>query len=173
MVNTPQPETLYFDSDETNGFPNSPLPVLIYRRVIDISDAEKAAEKFEAMFNRHGWIPAWRYHLYDFDHFHSTAHEALGIFRGQALAKLGGPNGSDLMLYTGDVLVLPAGVVHASLEASDDFCMVGAYPPGQHPEIERGDPAQLAAAQARVASVVIPKEAPVGGSLTSLWRQGS
>lgn len=170
MVTIPQPETLYFDSDETNGFPNSPLPVLIYRQVIDISDAEKAAETFEAMFKRHGWMPAWRYHLYDFDHFHSTAHEALGIFRGQALAKLGGPNGSELMLYAGDVLVLPAGVVHASLKASDDFCMVGAYPPDQDPENERGDPEQLAAAQARVASVALPKESPVGGLLKALWR---
>ncbi|OJA06905.1 cupin [Halomonas sp. QHL1] len=169
----PQPETLYFDSDETNGFPNSPLPVLIYRQVLDISDAEKRADTFEAMFKRHGWPPAWRYHLYDFDHFHSTAHESLGIFRGQARARLGGPNGQELMLYAGDVLVLPAGVGHASLEADDDFCMVGAYPPGQDPEIERGDPTQLAEAQARVASVVLPKNAPVGGSLETLWGQGT
>ncbi|WGI26192.1 cupin [Halomonas alkaliantarctica] len=165
----PQPETLYFDSDETNGFPNSPLPVMIYRQVLDISEAEKRAEAFEAMFKRHGWPPAWRYHLYDFDHFHSTAHEALGIFRGQARARLGGPNGQELMLYAGDVLVLPAGVGHASVQADNDFCMVGAYPPGQEPEIERGDPAQLAAAQSRVAAVVLPENAPVGGSLAGLW----
>lgn len=169
----PQPETLYFDSDETNGFPNSPMPVLIYRQLLDISEAEERADTFEAMFKRHGWPPAWRYHLYDFDHFHSTANEALGIFRGQARARLGGPNGQELMLYAGDVLVLPAGVGHASLEADDDFCMVGAYPPGQDPEIERGDPTQLAAAQSRVASVVLPKNAPVGGSLVQLWGQGS
>lgn len=169
----PQPEMLYFDSDETNGFPNSPMPVLIYRQLLDISNAEERADTFEAMFKRHGWPPAWRYHLYDFDHFHSTAHESLGIFRGQARARLGGPNGQELMLYAGDVLVLPAGVGHASLEADDDFCMVGAYPPGQDPEIERGDPTQLAAAQARVASVDLPKNAPVGGSLEPLWGQGT
>ncbi|EHJ93516.1 hypothetical protein [Vreelandella boliviensis] len=169
----PQPETLYFDSDETNGFPNSPLPVLIYRQVLDISNAEERANNFENMLKRHGWPPAWRYHLYDFDHFHSTAHEALGIFRGQARARLGGPNGHELMLYAGDVLVLPAGVGHASLEADDDFCMVGAYPPGQDPEIERGDPTQLAAAQSRVASVALPKNAPVGGPLEPLWGQDS
>ncbi|MDN7131090.1 cupin domain-containing protein [Halomonas sp. MC140] len=169
----PQPETLYFDSDETNGFPNSPLPVLIYRQVIDNNNAKKRADLLEAMFERHGWPPAWRYHLYDFDHFHSTAHEVLGIFRGQALARLGGPNGQELMLYAGDVLVLPAGIVHASVESNDDFCMVGAYPPGQAPEIERGDPSQLAAAQARVAAVALPKESPVGGPLTSLWGKGA
>lgn len=169
----PQPETLYFDSDETNGFPNSSLPVLVYRHVIDICDAEKRADTFEAMFKRHDWPPAWRYGMFTFDHFHSTAHEALGVFRGQALARLGGPNGSELMLYAGDALVLPAGVGHACVEAGDDFCMVGASPSGQEPEIERGDPATLAAAQARVASVALPKHAPVGGPLTALWGQAS
>ena len=104
---------------------------------------------------------------------HSTAHEALDIFRGQARARLGGPNGQELMLYPGDVLVLPAGVGHASLEADDDFCMVGAYPPDQKPEIERGDPAQLAAAKARVAAVALPEDSPAGGSLAELWREDS
>lgn len=172
-MNIPQPETLHFDSDDTTGYPNSPLPVLVYRQVLDISSAEERADTFESMFKQNGWPPAWRYHLYDFDHFHSTAHEALGIFRGKARARLGGPNGQELMLNAGDVLVLPAGVGHASLEADDDFCMVGAYPPGQNPEIERGDPAQLEAAQARVAAVALPEADPIGGSLKTLWEQAS
>lgn len=168
-----QPELLHLDSDEVTGYPNSPLPALIYRQVLDTSNAEERADSFEAMFKRHGWPPAWRYHLYDFDHFHSTAHEALGIFRGQAKARLGGPNGSELMLYAGDVLVLPAGVGHASVEADEDFCMVGAYPPGQEAAIERGHPAQLAAAKTRVSGVALPRYTPVGGPLTGLWEQGS
>ena len=168
-MSIPQPELLHFDSDDTTGYPNSPLPVLVYRQVLDNSDADELADAFESMFKRHGWPPAWRYHLYDFDHFHSTAHEALGIFRGQARARLGGPNGRETVLSAGDVLVLPAGVGHASIESDDDFCMVGAYPPGQDPEIERGDPAQLEAAQARVASVTLPENTPVGGPLKSLW----
>ncbi|WP_075878732.1 cupin [Vreelandella massiliensis] len=172
-MRTPQPETLYFDSDESSGYPNSPLPVLLYRQVIDTRDAEKGATTFENMFKRHGWPPAWRYHLFAFDHFHSTAHEALGIFRGQARARLGGPNGRELTLDAGDVLVLPAGVGHASLEADADFCMVGAYPPGQTPEIERGDPAELAAAKARVAAVAMPEDDPVGGPLIPLWGEVS
>tara|TARA_R110000796_G_scaffold152998_1_gene269383 strand:+ start:1857 stop:2375 length:519 start_codon:yes stop_codon:yes gene_type:complete len=172
-VQIPPPETLHLDSDETTGYPNSPLPVLIYRQVLDTGSAEERAESFEAMFQRHGWLPAWRYHLYDFDHFHSTAHEALGIFRGQARARLGGPNGQETVLKAGDVLVLPAGMGHASVEASDDFCMVGAYPPGQEPEIERGDPTQLEAAQARVADVALPGYSPVGGPLAALWGEGA
>ena len=172
-MHTPQPETLHLESDATTGYPNSPLPVLIYRQVLDTGSAEERAESFEAMFKRHGWPPAWRYHLYDFDHFHSTAHEASGIFRGKARARLGGPNGQETVLNEGDVLVLPAGIGHASIEADEDFCMVGAYPPGQKAEIERGDPAQLAAAQERAADVNLPKDSPVGGSLATLWGEGA
>ncbi|MGP9807168.1 hypothetical protein ACT3TQ_01840 [Halomonas sp. AOP12-C2-37] len=71
------------------------------------------------------------------------------------------------------MLVLPAGIMHASVASDDDFCMVGAYPPGQEPERERGDPSQLASAQTRVACVALPKESPVGGPLASLWGKGS
>lgn len=55
-----QPELLHLDSDEVTGYPNSPLPVLIYRQVLDTGSAEERAESFEAMFKRHGWPPAWR-----------------------------------------------------------------------------------------------------------------
>ncbi|MBZ5487270.1 cupin [Halomonas aquamarina] len=168
-MSTLTPETLLLECDESSGYPNSSLPVLIYRKVLDTASPDERADAFERLFQQHGWPPAWRYHLYDFDHFHSTAHEALGIFRGRARARLGGPDGREVMLNPGDVLVLPAGVGHASLEADDDFCMVGAYPPGQDPEIERGDPQALDAAQARVAKVAIPETCPVGGPLEPLW----
>ncbi len=38
----PQPEILHFDSDKATGYPNSPLPVLVYRQVLDLSNAEAA-----------------------------------------------------------------------------------------------------------------------------------
>ncbi|OLO03511.1 cupin [Salinicola socius] len=168
----PQPETLVLEADETGGFPNSPLPVLIYRQILDTS-AENLAARFEALFARHRWPPQWRYGLYDFDHFHSTAHEALGVFRGLAHVRLGGPDGCKLDIAAGDALVLPAGVGHACLEASDDFTMVGAYPLGQSWEVERGQPGELESICRRVAAVALPDEDPVGGALLSLWRQGA
>lgn len=171
----PQPETLLIDADEASGFPNSPLPVLIYRQRIyrqriDSAETDLAA-RFEAMFTDHRWPPEWRYGLFDFDHFHSTAHEALGVFRGQAHIRLGGPNGSEHDIAAGDVVVLPAGVGHANLSSSGDFTMVGAYPPGQRWEVERGDPDpdRFSAACRRVAAVARPEHDPVGGSLLSLW----
>ncbi|WP_235937196.1 hypothetical protein [Vreelandella azerica] len=88
-MTTPQPETFHLDSDDATGYPNSPLPVLVYRGVVNTPDPAARADAFK----RHGWSSSWRYHLYDFDHFHSTAHKALGIFRGKALARLGDPDG--------------------------------------------------------------------------------
>lgn len=167
------PETIYLQSDPDNGFPNSPLPVLLYRHAVDKQQTEARATAFEALFERHGWPPSWRYHLYDFQHFHSNTHEALGVFRGHARAQLGGPNGPTLTLEEGDVLVLPAGTGHACLEDEGDFCMVGAYPAGYQPDLERGDPAKFAAAAKRVAGVALPEKAPIGGSLTALWRSGT
>lgn len=166
----PRPdETLTFDVDEDSGFPNSPLPVLFYRRLFAPASGDLAS-RFEALFDAHCWPPEWRYGLFDFDHFHSTAHETLGVFRGRAHIRLGGPNGSEHDVAAGDVLVLPAGVGHANLASSDDFTMVGAYPPGQTWEVERGDPAGLGEALARVAAVALPDEDPVGGELVTLWR---
>ncbi|WP_110668808.1 cupin domain-containing protein [Salinicola halophilus] len=166
------PQARAFEADAASGFPNSPLPAVIYRRVFEPEafDASALAERFETLFTRHGWRPEWRYGLFDFDHFHSTAHEALGVFRGHARARLGGPHGAEIELHAGDVLILPAGVGHACLQDEDGFSMVGAYPPGQRWEVERGDVQALAAAKARVAAVALPDDDPVGGELLRLWR---
>ncbi|WP_251977900.1 cupin [Salinicola avicenniae] len=162
------PDTQVFEVDETAGYPNSSLPVLIYRRIFEPSSSA-LAERFETLFAAHGWVPEWRYGLFAFDHFHSTAHEALGVFRGSARVRLGGPAGGMFLIEAGDALVLPAGVAHAGVEVESDFSMVGAYPPGQTWAVERGDPGGLAAVQARVAAVSRPPDDPVGGSLNVLW----
>ncbi|WP_245391724.1 hypothetical protein [Salinicola aestuarinus] len=81
-LSPPTPEVLTFGSDTTHGVPNSPLPVLIHRRVFDPAalDASMLAERFEKRFTQHGWRPEWRYGLFDFDHFHSTAMRRSGCF---------------------------------------------------------------------------------------------
>ena len=40
-----------------------------------------------------GWLGAWVDGIYAFHHFHSTAHEVLGIVAGSASVILGGPKG--------------------------------------------------------------------------------
>ena len=70
---------------------NTRLPVLVWRGAIDPHAADLAA-RFEALFAQNGWPPQWRDSVFDYHHFHSTAHEALGIASGDAELILGGPH---------------------------------------------------------------------------------
>ena len=49
-------------------------------------------------------------------------------FTGSAVFHLGGEKGKKVNVKAGDIIVIPAGVGHKNLGASDDFGVVGAYP---------------------------------------------
>lgn len=46
------------------------------------------AAVLEKIFNVHGWGDAWRNGIYDFVHYHSMIHEALGFARGSAFGSV-------------------------------------------------------------------------------------
>lgn len=144
------------------GVPNSPtVPVRCYRGLRQ-SDARPAdARMFEGLFDAHGWPPDWRGGVYPYHHYHSTAHEVLGVAAGHARLLLGGPGGTALEVGPGDALLLPAGTGHCCLEADDAFLVVGAYPAGQRWDIVRG--AADAAVLARIRAVPAPARDPVTG----------
>lgn len=167
----PSPETLTLGSD--GRVPNSALPVLIYR---DLPLHGDRAEAFESLFGSHLWPPRWRYGIYNYHHYHSTAHEALGVARGWAKVTLGGENGQTVDLRAGDAVVLPAGIGHCQIEASDDFMVVGAYPPDQEPDLLRPERDDHEAAQQRIAELPVPISDPVAGTqgaLVQLWRDAA
>ena len=72
--------------------------------------------------------------MYRESHYHSTTHEGLAVFRGNARMRFGVSNDDnvddavELDVKVGDVIVIPAGVAHCSLKESGGFCMVGSYP---------------------------------------------
>lgn len=167
---TPTPTTVCFKDD--GRFPNNPdLPVLLYRGAL--AAGADAAERFEQTFHANGWGGCWRWGVFNFHHFHSNAHEALGVASGTARLRLGGPRGEDVDLRAGDLVVLPAGTAHKNESASGDFLVVGAYPRGQtNYDTLRGDPAEHDAAVKRIRSTTLPETDPLygrEGPLIACW----
>lgn len=162
------PRQLY--AKDAGAFPNSALPALLYAAVLSGSDL---ASRFEALFEKHGWTGSWRNGLYRTHHYHSTAHEVLGVHRGSVKVRLGGPAGALVELREGDVLVLPAGVAHKNEGQSADFGVVGAYPNGTSPDLQYGRDGERPETDRKIAAVPLPRTDPVlGGSegLPLLWR---
>jgi uncharacterized protein YjlB len=163
-----EPQTILFP--KSGAIPNNPrLPVLIYTKCFDASG--DGAATIEALFDKNGWPPQWRNGVFEFHHYHSTAHEVLGFAVGRARLILGGPGGQEVEVRAGDVALLPAGTGHFRQEASRDFLVVGAYPPDQSADLLRG--AATAEQLARIASLPFPVTDPVegaNGGLTSLWQ---
>jgi uncharacterized protein YjlB len=153
-------------------FPNSRHPALIYRGVVGI-DGLAGAEAFEALFEAHAWPPAWRAGIYGMHHYHSTAHEVLGVYQGWVRARLGGEGGPTVRLQAGDVVVIPAGVAHCNEGQSGDFRAVGAYPAGASVDMKRGRPGERRLSDRNIERVPLPPQDPVtgaGGPLRELWR---
>lgn len=156
-----------------NGyFPNSDLPVLVYRQAVE---GAVTAEAVQSVFARNGWPPRWVDTIFDYYHYHSTAHEALGVVLGTGELAVGGPGERVLEIVQGDVVVLPAGVVHKLEQSSGNFAVVGAYPPGQDWDILKGEKGEWDMAIANISRVPLPDTDPVSGPdgpLPRLWNKG-
>jgi uncharacterized protein YjlB len=144
--------------------PNNPRwPLVLYRGAVQLADRFDPAAVFEDLFERNGWGDSWRNGIYSYLHYHSRVHEVLGVARGTAKVQFGGKRGRKLTLKAGDVAILPAGTGHQCFSASDDFLVVGAYPPfGTYDEC-RSSPSDGKRARRTIPKVARPRKDPVYG----------
>lgn len=147
----------HFEDDKS--IPNNPrLPVIVYPKAF-----ESNPEEIETVFNRNDWTNSWTGGVFDYHHYHSNIHEALGVRSGSALIQIGGENGQALKVTVGDVAVLPAGTGHKLLESTDDFQVVGAYPGGVQPNKKLGKPDERPNVLEEILDTPLPQKDPVYG----------
>jgi uncharacterized protein YjlB len=172
MINQ-SPEILSEVLVDDGTFPNNEkLPLMVYKNAIAIP-AQDPAGAVERIFRENEWGNSWRNGIYTYHHYHSTAHEVLGIYGGTVTVQLGGPNGIVVDGVAGDVIIIPAGVAHKNLGSSGDFRCVGAYPPGQDWDMNYGRPGERPKADQNIADVPLPTMDPVygaGGPLLKGWK---
>jgi uncharacterized protein YjlB len=156
---------------ENGWVPNNPhLPVILYEEALENRENIEPLE-METLFEQNAWHPRWRGGIYPYHHYHTTAHEALGIVRGSARLMLGGPDGKEIDVSSGHVLIIPVGVGHRCLRADDDSLVVGAYPDGTDWDLCKGAPVD--GMRERITNLPLPAQDPVGGEkglLKVLWR---
>ena len=165
MINS----SFVFQDDGT--YPNNVLPLVLLKEAIQ-STGDIEPSTVEKIFHENNWVNSWRNGLYPFHHYHSTAHEALGIYSGWVKAQLGGPGGKIVTVKVGDVVIIPAGVAHKNIDQSADFKVVGAYPVGQIPDMKYGKSGERPSVDQVIQKVGLPEFDPVYGNtgpLMKLW----
>ncbi len=142
--------------------PNNRLPLILYVGAIDVTAGDPAVA-FEDLFQDNRWGNGWRNGIFPFHHYHSTAHEVLGIAAGEAEVRFGGEGGATVRARAGDAVLIPAGVGHKRLSGSPDLLVIGAYPPGQRADLMCEGAADKRAIRGRIAAVPLPQADPVAG----------
>lgn len=156
--------TYYFEND--GDIPNNILPVVIYKNSLQYMPNKN----FESTFLQNGWANNWHDIILMEDHFHSNAHEVLGLKSGQARLMLGGKNGEIVSVETGDVIILPAGVGHYSVDNSVEYQFVGGYPNGAdwnlHFSLKKENSQTILA---EIANIPLPEKDPIFGDKGALF----
>jgi hypothetical protein len=64
---------------DAGTIPNSRLPVLIYQGALDLPKDDPASA-IETLIHANDWGDDWRNGVFNYHHYHSTAHEALLVW---------------------------------------------------------------------------------------------
>lgn len=170
-VNEVIPQKFFFKDD--GKIPNSEFPLLVYASAFTLK-GNQGAEWVENRFKQNNWYNSWRWGVYPFHHYHSSTHEVLGCFQGEALLHLGGEQGEKVNVKAGDIVVIPAGVGHKCISHRSGFTMVGAYPEGRAPDLMKGESGERPQADKNIKAVPFPTTDPFTGTeggLLEAWKK--
>ena len=156
---------------ENNPFPNNILPVLYYPEAfLELTNSLDAAKRMITHFEKNGYSNGWVNGIFPYHHFHSNTFEVLACISGEASVQLGGPGARIVLFKKGDVLLLPAGVAHKRMDATRNFCVVGAYPNNLRPDIRTSeDKRNYEEIKRSISRVLLPKFDPVEGKKGDLF----
>ncbi len=175
---------------------NETLPLIVYKGIAEFGDKEPEGV-LEEIFWGNQWTDGFRDGTFPYHHYHSGAHEVVGVARGGAVLEFGGPDGTVVEVSAGDAVVIPAGVVHRRIDDAPGYSAVGAYPHRQVPDccvLSAEDAAtatvdpdaaglvikhigenELPAIRASIVATVLPITDPVSGTdgaIRELWLGG-
>ena len=165
-----QPELLFFHDDGQT--PNSHYPVLIYRNAFAARHNEGAV-LLEKRFAGNGWSNFCRSGISVYDHYHSAAHEVVGIYDGETELQLGGERGNRVAVSAGDIIILPAGTSYKNLRGENDVRVVGAYDQSGEYDLLNGTVNDNPDSIKNIHSVPFPEADPVTGAgygLCTIWK---
>jgi uncharacterized protein YjlB len=152
-------------------FPNSPLPVIIYRRILSVPFLF-AYGHVKKLFSANDWTNAWRAGIFTYHHYHSNTHEVMAVINGETSIMLGGDNGLVVTIAKGDIIIIPAGIAHKNLGEEDDVTCVGAYPEGRSYDMNYGNPGERPRTDENIRNTPVPAADPVlgiGNGVVSWW----
>ncbi|RSL62146.1 hypothetical protein CEP53_004861 [Fusarium sp. AF-6] len=163
--------------------PNNVFPVLVYRGVLpEPHDEVSTTELLES----HGWTKkqgTWG--TITVKHFHPNTHECYGVFQGESELIFGAGGADDenagvkCHVKAGDVVVVPAGVAHASVDEDDKtknksekYRYIGVYPDGSPKWRSEFGKTPLEGRELvdEISGVPIPSQDPVAGPEGALLR---
>lgn len=154
-------------------FPNnSHYPFLIYKKAFIFSD--ETPKMVQNFLESNQWCNSWVNSIYDFDHYHSSTHEVLVIFKGCCEVLIGGPGGETFRIEQGDVIIFPAGVSHKNMGSSDDFKTIGAYPFNLEYDMNYGKESEHPKVDENIKAVGLPNCDPIFGKdgiLFQYWKK--
>ncbi len=166
-----EPLTFVFADDGL--VPNNPLPFLVYKSAVDVAN-DHPEKTIEGLFGANGWGAMWRNGVFDLSAL--PCDRARGARRrprpcARAVRRRPRQGARNLRRRRCD----PARRHRPSMPVgtADDFCVVGAYPPGPPMQITRPTPENHAKALKTIPQVKVPETDPVMGAdgpLVRLWK---